>query len=115
MLLENLGHSVTCARNGLEVVQLLSAERFDLIFMDIQMPLMDGEEATRKIRSSKELGRKSEIPIIATTAFAMAGDREKFLAAGMNDYVSKPISMKEIEKVLLRLQKSLQYDAGDGR
>jgi PAS domain S-box-containing protein len=115
MLLENLGHSVTCARNGLEVVQLLSAERFDLIFMDIQMPLMDGEEATRKIRSSKELGRKSEIPIIATTAFAMTGDREKFLAAGMNDYVSKPISMKEIEKVLLRLQKSLQYDAGDGR
>jgi len=112
MLLERLGHSVTCAKNGLEVIQLLSTERFDLIFMDIQMPLMDGVETTRKIRSSKELGRKSEIPIIAMTAFAMIGDRENFLAAGMNDYIAKPIDMKEIEEVLLRLQKNLQNDSG---
>lgn len=110
MMLEQYGHSVTCAQNGLEAIQLLSAERFDLIFMDIQMPLMDGVEATAKIRSSKELGRKSEIPIIAMTAYSMIGDREKFLAAGMNDYIAKPISMKDINKVLLHLQKNLQHD-----
>jgi CheY-like chemotaxis protein/two-component sensor histidine kinase len=106
-MLEQCGHSVTCAKNGLEVIQLLSAEHFDLIFMDIQMPLMDGIEATKKIRYSKDLGRKSEIPIIAMTAYSMIGDREKFLAAGMNDYVAKPISMKEINRVLLHLQKNL--------
>ena len=114
MLLEKSGHSVTCAQNGLEVIQLLSVERFDLIFMDIQMPLMDGVEATRKIRSSKELGRNSVIPIIAMTAYSMIGDRENFLAAGMNDYVAKPISMKEIEEVLLRLQTNLQQDPDYG-
>jgi len=114
ILLEKSGHSVTCAQNGLEVIQLLSAERFDLIFMDIQMPLMDGVEATRKIRSSKELGRKSQIPIIAMTAYSMTGDKENFLAAGMNDYVAKPISMEEIDEVLLRLQTNLQHDSDLG-
>ncbi|WP_136810073.1 ATP-binding protein [Desulfosediminicola flagellatus] len=114
MLLEKSGHAVTCVQNGLEVIQLLSTEDFDLIFMDIQMPLMDGVEATRKIRSSKELGRKSEIPIIAMTAYSMIGDRENFLAAGMNDYVAKPISMKEINEVLVRLQTPLQHDSDTG-
>jgi CheY-like chemotaxis protein/anti-sigma regulatory factor (Ser/Thr protein kinase) len=114
ILLENSGHSVTCAQNGLEVIQLLSAERFDLIFMDIQMPFMDGVEATRKIRSSIELGRKSTIPIIAMTAYSMIGDRENFLAAGMNDYVAKPISMNAIDEVLLRLQTNVHHDADLG-
>jgi PAS domain S-box-containing protein len=113
-LLENAGHSVTCATNGLEVIQLLSAERFDLVFMDIQMPLMDGVEATRKIRSSKELGRQSEIPIIAMTAYSMIGDRENFLAAGMNGYIAKPISMKDIDEVLLRLQANRLSPSVDG-
>jgi CheY-like chemotaxis protein len=114
MLLEKSGHTVTCAQNGLEVIQLLSTERFDLIFMDIQMPLMDGLEATRKIRSSKELGRKSEIPIIAMTAYSMTGDRENFLAAGMNDYVAKPISMNEINEVLLRFQTNHPHHSNIG-
>jgi CheY-like chemotaxis protein len=113
-LLENAGHSVICATNGLEVIQLLSAERFDLVFMDIQMPLMDGVEATRKIRSSKELGRQSEIPIIAMTAYSMIGDRENFLAAGMNGYIAKPISMKDIDEVLLRLQANRLSPSVDG-
>ena len=113
MLLENSGHTVTCVKNGLEVIQLLSAERFDLIFMDIQMPLMDGVEATRKIRSSKELGRKSEIPIIAMTAYSMIGDRENFLGAGMDDYVAKPISMKKINEALMRVQTKIASDLSD--
>jgi len=106
LLLEHSGHSVTCAKNGLEVIQLLSEARFDLILMDIQMPLMDGVETTRKIRASKELGHKSAIPIIAMTAYSMIGDRENFLAAGMNDYIAKPISMEEINGALLRVQNS---------
>jgi PAS domain S-box-containing protein len=109
VLLEKAGHLVTCVKNGLEVIQLLSAERFDLIFMDIQMPLMDGVETTKKIRSSKELGRNSGIPIVAMTAYSMIGDRENFLKAGMTDYIAKPISMAEINAVILRVQKNRQH------
>ncbi|MBM9606701.1 ATP-binding protein [Desulfopila inferna] len=109
-MLEKYGHRVTCAQNGLEVIQYLSAEQFDLILMDIQMPLMDGVEATKKIRTSKELGRKTKTPIIAMTAYSMIGDREKFMDAGMNDYVAKPVNMNVINEVLTRLQKNLKHD-----
>ncbi len=108
LLLENDGHSVVTARNGLEAVQFLSTERFDLIFMDIQMPLMDGLEATRKIRNSKELGRKSEIPIIAMTAYSMVGDRENFLEAGMDDYIAKPVSRDNIAAMISKYSGLLQ-------
>lgn len=90
-MLEKEGHFVVAAKNGLEAVQSLSEQPFDLILMDIQMPLMDGVEATRIIRSSDSLASKSKIPIIAMTAYTMLGDREKFLDAGMNDYLAKPI------------------------
>jgi PAS domain S-box-containing protein len=104
LLLEKDGHRVVTARNGLEAIDLLSSDDFDLIFMDIQMPVMDGLETTRKIRNSKDLGRKAEIPIIAMTAYSMVGDRENFLDAGMNAYISKPINGDSVVALLNRLQ-----------
>jgi CheY-like chemotaxis protein len=85
--------------NGAEALKALRGNTYDLVLMDIQMPVMDGIEATRQIRSAEtgiensEMGAlRSDIPIIAMTAHVMQGDRERFLEAGMNDYVSKPIS-----------------------
>ncbi len=91
-MLENMNHQVTTVKNGKEAVELVGQElsRFDLILMDIQMPVMGGEEATRAIRNL-EKSTPFHIPIIALTANAMKGDREKFLAAGMDDYIPKPI------------------------
>ncbi|SHO52264.1 ATP-binding protein [Desulfopila aestuarii] len=115
LMLELEGHTVVTAQNGLEAVQRLSGEKFDLIFMDIQMPLMDGVEATRKIRGSKELGRKAEVPIIAMTAYTMIGDKESFLAAGMDGYVAKPISRDEIATVIAKvLTQRQEPEVGNG-
>ena len=82
---------------------MLFRSDFDVILMDIQMPGMDGISATRAIRSDKTFGDKSLIPIVALTAHAMKGDREKFLAAGMSDYVAKPVEFAELVSVLSRL------------
>jgi PAS domain S-box-containing protein len=101
-ILEKLGHRVTPAANGREVLDLLARQDFDLIFMDIQMPVMDGVEATRAIRQDELLGAKSAIPIIAMTAYAMTGDREVFLRAGMNDYLSKPVQLDGLRPVIAR-------------
>ena len=87
--LEKHGHRVDIAKNGLEAVEAVRRASYDLVLMDVNMPEMDGVEATAEIR--KLDGEKGRIPIIALTANAMKGDKEKFLAAGMNDYVSKPI------------------------
>jgi len=102
-LLGKAGYSVTVATDGQEALKLLNEQDFSLILMDIQMPIMDGVEATKAIRSSTTLGAKAKIPIIATTAYSMTGDREKFLAAGMNDYVSKPIDMATLKEVVARI------------
>jgi CheY-like chemotaxis protein len=79
--------------------------------MDVQMPVMDGVQATKAIRGANNLGAKSSIPIIAMTAYAMAGDKEKFLAAGMDDYIAKPVDKEAligvIEKVLRVKEKIL--------
>ena len=99
-LLEKAGHDVIVAENGREVLEMLAEKDFDLILMDVQMPVMDGVEATTAIRISPSLGRKKNIPIVALTAYAMLGDREKFLAAGMNDYLSKPFEMADLEKII---------------
>jgi PAS domain S-box-containing protein len=98
--LEKLGHRVVCADNGRQAVELLRAEDFDCILMDIQMPDVSGLEATRIIRNDQSLGQKARIPIIALTAHAMAGDKEKFLAAGMDDYLSKPVDIQDLAAVL---------------
>ncbi len=87
-ILEKEGHSVVVANNGLEAVRAFGEQEFDAVLMDVQMPEMGGFEATAKIR---ELPRGEHIPIIAMTAHAMTGDRERCLDAGMNDYIAKPI------------------------
>ena len=106
-MLEKAGHSVTLAADGQQAVDLLKAHDFDCVLMDVQMPLMNGMEATRAIRSATDIGRKKDIPIIALTAYALTGDREKFLAAGMSDYLSKPVGMEDLQRVIsANLQRS---------
>jgi PAS domain S-box-containing protein len=101
--LELDGHIVGTAANGQEVLHLLASEDFDCILMDVQMPVMDGLEATQAIRRAANLGSKCRIPIIALTAHAMKGDRERFLAAGMDDYIAKPVDVRELEAALARI------------
>ncbi|MBF0495004.1 MAG: response regulator [Deltaproteobacteria bacterium] len=98
--LESLGHSVSVAKNGREVLEQLEKERFHLILMDISMPEMDGIETTVLIRNSTGDKFDPRIPIIAQTAHAMKGDRETFLAAGMNGYITKPIDVEELVHVI---------------
>lgn len=105
-LLEKDGHSVIIASNGLEALDRFKTENIDCILMDVQMPVMDGIEATKKIRNSD--AGNTEIPIIALTAYAMSGDREKFLAAGMDAYLSKPIKMTELRSTLTSICKCIQ-------
>jgi len=97
-ILKRIGCRVVVARDGKEVLRKLREECFDIVLMDVQMPIMDGLEATRTIRSWK--GDIASTPIIALTAYAMVGDCEKFLAAGMNAYLTKPVSMQEITQVM---------------
>jgi CheY-like chemotaxis protein len=91
VLLERRGHHVRLAQNGIEALDALVDGRFDVILMDMQMPLMDGLEATREIRKREIAAGVARTPIIAMTANAMQGDREICIEAGMDDYVSKPI------------------------
>lgn len=101
-LLQKQGHTVTSVNNGIEVLQLWEqnqARQFDIILMDVQMPEMDGLQATTRIRE-RELGMAAHIPIIAVTAHAMKGDRERCLAAGMDGYIAKPINPAELAKVI---------------
>ena len=99
-LLMRAGYEVGVARTGLEAVSMLRDQDFGLVLMDIQMPGMDGVEATRVIRGDPCLGEKAAVPIIALTAFAMDGEKELFLAAGMDGYVSKPVGMKELTRAI---------------
>jgi two-component system, sensor histidine kinase and response regulator len=94
-ILEKLGHSFAVAGNGREVLAALKTETFDLVLMDVQMPEMDGLEATRQIRGQEQTTGR-HIPIIALTAHALAGDRAACLNAGMDDYVTKPVRRKEL-------------------
>jgi CheY-like chemotaxis protein len=147
-LLEKAGHAVTLAEDGQQALELFQTQDFDAILMDVQMPVMNGVEATKRIRSQESkvrsqegerertadgggavgaknlspdgvapdatqpgttttptvdrepLNREPRIPIIALTAHAMVGDREKFLEAGMDDYLAKPVRMEDLESVL---------------
>ncbi len=107
-MLEKLGYRAEVAANGLEAIELLRHKRYDLILMDIQMPEMDGFEATRLIRQDPgddEDGLPKaihSIPIIAMTAHAMKGDRDKCINAGMDDYISKPVKIADLSRILKR-------------
>ncbi len=98
-MLENLGCQVSVASNGKQAVDMALRGDFDLIFMDIQMPEMDGLTATERLR---EYGHLENLPIVAMTAHAMVGDKEKSLAAGMNDHLTKPIDKRELIAILNR-------------
>ncbi|MEN8190751.1 MAG: response regulator [Thermodesulfobacteriota bacterium] len=103
-ILEPYSIQVKTVANGAEVLQAIGDDRFDLTLMDIQMPELDGSGATRKIREI-EKGTGEHIPIIALTAHAMKGDREKYVNRGMDDYVTKPVDAEELIAVIARLVK----------
>jgi len=101
-LLEMDGHTVVVAHTGRRALEALRKQHFDVILMDIQMPEMDGLEATRVIRADQSGDFDPAIPIVALTAHALKGDRETFLRAGMNEYLSKPVSPVDLEAALVR-------------
>jgi len=101
-MLRQIGHTFIVVENGKEAVEAFKNKAFDLILMDGQMPVMDGLEATRTIRRlEKTSGDRPQIPIIALTANAMKGDRERFIEAGMNDYLTKPINKKLLARTII--------------
>jgi len=100
-LLEKMGHAVKVVGNGREAVAALDGDEFDMVLMDVQMPEMDGWTAATAIRA-KEVPSGKRVPIIAMTAHAMKGDRELCLAAGMDDYVPKPIQARELQAAVER-------------
>jgi two-component system sensor histidine kinase/response regulator len=109
-LLEKRGHSVVIVANGKEALKTLEREEFDLVLMDVQMPEMDGLETTAVIRT-KELGSELHLPVIALTAHAMKGDEERFLTAGMDGYLAKPIRPQELDDILAKYM-VLREEAG---
>jgi CheY-like chemotaxis protein len=113
-LLEKWGHSVTLAVNGQEAVDHVCAgERYDVVLMDMQMPVMGGIEATRLIRADEAAQGRARQPIVAMTANAMQGDRESCLEAGMDDYLSKPINQVELRAKLHLCTASAVTDAAE--
>jgi two-component system, sensor histidine kinase and response regulator len=100
-MLDGLGHRVSLAGDGCEALERIAAEHFDAVLMDVQMPTMDGLAATAAIRA-REAGSGGHLPIVAMTAHALHGDREKCLAAGMDDYVSKPVRRRSLLDALGR-------------
>jgi CheY-like chemotaxis protein len=102
MMLERLGYRADVAANGLEAVEALSRISYAAVLMDVQMPEMDGYEATREIRRREENEKDRRTPIIAMTANAMQGDRERALEEGMDDYVAKPVKLEALGAVLER-------------
>jgi CheY-like chemotaxis protein len=114
ILLNRMGYEVTLANNGLEGLEAFNTQAFDLILMDIQMPEMGGIEATQLMREQEQLRQLKRTPIIAVTANALKGDRERYFEAGMDGYVSKPLSMDslktEMARVLAQAKFSLEMD-----
>ncbi|MDD2220104.1 MAG: response regulator, partial [Desulfoplanes sp.] len=110
------GCKVSIATNGQEALTFLEQGTYDLVFMDCQMPVMDGYEATQKIREKEKQSQNNHrIPIIAMTAHAMPTDKQRCLAAGMDDYLSKPFGLEDIKKCLKRWNKTIGGEHGAGK
>ena len=110
-LLEQQRHCIVVANNGKEALEQLESSEFDVVLMDVQMPIMDGLEATRAIRK-REKQHGGHVPIIAMTAHAMKGDRERCIAAGMDQYLSKPIRARSIGRFAGENRLARGYDNG---
>jgi CheY-like chemotaxis protein len=97
--LKRRGHRVSVAANGLEALEALERQSFDLVLMDIQMPVMDGVQAVRTIRQNEQATRKRQ-PVFALTANVMQADQERYSAAGMDGFLAKPLQLDELDRVL---------------
>lgn len=104
-MLKKIGYQADVAANGLEALQALERQPYDLILMDVQMPEMDGLEASKKIRERWPNGPK----IISITAYALEGDRERCLEAGTDDYISKPMQLEELRSKILDIENILHF------
>lgn len=102
MILHNLGFSVDVVRTGAEALDYLRHNRCDLVLMNIEMPVMDGLDATRRLRDADTFGEMATLPVIGITAHSLLGDREKGLAAGMDGYITKPFSAATLQALLTR-------------
>jgi len=99
-VLQKLGYQALVVENGEKALRALTEERFDVVLMDCQMPVLDGYETTRQLRQREQSQQHNHIPVIGITAFAMTGDRQKCLDAGMDDYISKPVRLHQLEALL---------------
>ena len=98
-MLVRLGFNVAFAENGLQALESVRGKRFDLIFMDCQMPVMDGYVATQKLKAMMKSGEVFNTPIIAVTANALMSDRRKCIDAGMDDFMAKPVRLKQLDEI----------------
>ena len=110
-MLKRLGFQADAVGNGREALDILKMVEYDLVLMDVQMPVIDGYDATRLIRTESGV-LDPAVPIIAMTASALKGDRQKCLDAGMDDYISKPVDLKKLQRVVTR---QLMEDRSDSR
>jgi two-component system CheB/CheR fusion protein len=102
-LLKNEGHTVAIAKTGLQALEKLSVERYDLVLMDVRMPEMNGDEAVRLIRNNPPSGVNPKIPVIALTAYALETERERFMECGFDAYLSKPVEIAKLQEILAEL------------
>ena len=102
VVLENMGLKVTLASDGEQAYNAYQNNKYDMVFMDIQMPVMGGVESTHKILAYEKEHNLTHVPIIALTANALPGDREKYISEGMDDYATKPLDVKALEKLITK-------------